>query len=129
MNNTIKELLCFLDDKSDKMLEHDYLKGCDILKIMYDENKEVTRSILEMQKHVLIISTRTIELERKIERVARQVRMNESILNDSNKRMMDMALALDMVCSWCCLHQRYEQELKPRRILWDIFKEQNDWNF
>jgi len=129
MNNTIKELLCFLDDKSGEIQEHDYLKGCDILKIMYDENKEVTRSILEMQKHVLIISRRTLDLDRKIERVARQVRMNESILNDSNKRMMDMALALDMVCSWCCLHQRYEQELKPLRNQWDIFKEKNEWNF
>jgi hypothetical protein len=129
MNDTIKELLCFLDDKADKIQEHDYMKGCDILKIMYDENKEITRSILEMQKHVLIISTRILEIERKIDRVTRQVSMNESILNDSNKRMLDMALALDMVCSWCCLHQRYEQELESRRIHWDIFKGKNDWNF
>ena len=93
MDKSIKLLLTYLDEKSQDITDNDYLNGCNFLKELHRENKELTESLYIAQKQLLILTCKVNDLENSI----KNNNSNEEILNALHKKVNDMAECLNEV--------------------------------
>jgi len=129
MDKSIKLLLTYLDEKSQDITDNDYLNGCNFLKELHRENKELTESLYIAQKQLLILTCKVNDLESSI----KNNNSNEEILNALHKKVNDMAECLNEVgytnsqdWEFNCHPNRHNQNIHNHRDFANIESETRD---
>ena len=134
MSKAVELLLKFLEQKTEKISEYDYLQCCNILKELHEDQEFIFR----LEKRIITLTSKVIELEDNVNIIEQRIKKhdnNEELLNLLYLRIQGMSQCLNELAAISCGIEfkpsidsnYYGKESKVRNF--KEIKNKRGWNF